>query len=76
MSEIKIGDYVKTRGAWLDSLKVGKVLDIVEQDGVFIYDCTTVDGDFSFYDPRPFTKKDAVELIAKYQSKIDWLKNV
>jgi hypothetical protein len=46
MQTIKEGDFVKTKIFFGDSCRVGKVVEIVYQDGTPIYDCITEDGKF------------------------------
>jgi len=76
MQEIKEGDFVKTRGFFWDSIRVGKVLEIVYQDGTPIYDCMTDDGELSFHAPVKIERKEAQELVTKLQKKIDFLNQI
>jgi hypothetical protein len=76
MQTIKEGDFVKTRIFFGDSGRVGKVVEIVYQDGTPIYDCITEDGELSFCDPLLIEKKEAQALIKKLQKKIDFLNQI
>ena len=70
MQTIKEGDFVKTKIFFGDSCRVGKVVEIVYQDGTPIYDCITEDGAILI------ERKEAQAIIEKLQKKIDFLNQI
>jgi 4-aminobutyrate aminotransferase-like enzyme len=76
MQTIKEGDFVKTKIFFGDSCRVGKVVEIVYQDGTPIYDCITEDGAISFCDPLLIERKEAQTIIKKLEKKIDFLNQI